>query len=310
MMMMSETLTPPSLLNLRQMNLSTGKKTRLHRLMYSNGPGSGKLMVLPIDQGLEHGPVDFFDEHNGVMGCADPEFQFQLAQKGRFSAIATHIGLAERYYPSYAGRVPLVLKLNGKTCIPNDDNAFSPLTSTVEDAVRLGADAVGYTLFVGSPAQDRDIRQFMEVRRDCERFGMPIIMWAYPRGEDVNKVGGKNSLYAVDYAARVAAELGADVVKVNYPETSDSKRSSYPAPYNDLHLDNLEAARKVVQSAGKTLVIFSGGSRVSHDELYGNVHTAFKSGAVGLIFGRNMWQRPMEEAIEISENVREIFKGY
>jgi len=303
-------MTAPSLLNINQMNLSTGKKARLYRLMYRFGPGNGKLMILPIDQGLEHGPVDFFDENNDVMHCADPEHQFQLAVEGRFSAIATHIGLAERYFPKYAGRVPLVLKLNGKTCIPSDEEAFSPLTSTVEDAVRLGADAVGYTLFVGSPSQDRDIAQFMQVRRECERYGMPIIMWAYPRGRDVDAKGGKNSLYAVDYATRVAAELGADVVKVNYPEINPAKMDSYPAPYNTLRLDDLEAARKVVASAGKTLVIFSGGSRVTHEELYDNVHTAFKSGAVGLIFGRNMWQRPMNEALEISEHVREIFKKY
>ena len=308
--MMTTVLTTPTS-TLDSLNLSTGKKVRLQRLMYQFGPGNGKLMVLPIDQGLEHGPVDFFDDNNNVMACANPDFQYKLAMEGNFSAIALHIGLAEKYYHEYAGKIPLVLKLNGKTCIPSDEEAFSPLTSTVEDAVRLGADAIGYTLFVGSPRQDEDIAQFREVRRECEKYGMPIIMWAYPRGRDVDKKGGKNSLYAVQYAARVAAELGADVVKVNYPEISESKRSTYPAPYNELQYNALEAARSVVNAAGsKTKVIFSGGSKVSHDELYDNVHTAFKSGAIGLIFGRNMWQRPMDEALEITEKVNGIFNQY
>jgi class I fructose-bisphosphate aldolase len=175
----------------------------------------------------------------------------------------------------------------------------------------LGADAVGYTLFVGSPRQDEDLAQFREVRREAEKYGMPIIMWAYPRGKDVDKKGGKNSLYAVQYAARVGAELGADIVKVNYPEISEAKRSTYPAPYNELQYTALEAAQSVVNAAGsKTKVIFSGGSKVSHDELYGNVHTAFQSGAIGLIFGRNMWQRPMDEAVDITKNVHEIFGQY
>lgn len=303
------TLAPPApqkTLTLCEMNMPAGKKARLHRLLYQYGPGNGKLMVLPIDQGLEHGPVDFFDNPP----CGNPEYQFELALKGGYSAIAVHYGLAEKYFQAYAGKLPLVLKINGKTCVPNDDEAFSPLTATVEDAVRLGADAIGYTLFVGSPSQDRDIRQFMEVRREAERYGMPIIMWAYPRGKDINKVGGKNSLYAVDYAARVACELGADVVKVNYPETEEGKRGQYPAPYNELRLSELEAARKVVQSAGKTLVIFSGGSKVDEPQLLQNVRTGLDAGSVGLIFGRNMWQRPMDEALSVSQKVTELMRSY
>ena len=291
---------------LDSLSLSHGKRTRLHRLMYQYGPGNGKLMILPIDQGLEHGPVDFFDNP----ACADPTFQFELALNGNYSAIALHYGLAEKYFEKYAGKVPLVLKLNGKTCVPPDDEAFSPLTATVEDAVRLGADAIGYTLFVGTPQQDRDIRQFMEVRREADRFGLPVIVWAYPRGSYINKKGGKNSLYAIDYAARVACELGADVVKVNYPETNEAVRSVSPAPYNELALNELDAAKKVVASAGKALVIFSGGNKVSEQQLLDNVKVSMESGGVGLIFGRNMWQRPMPEALDVSKKVCDLMAKY
>lgn len=287
------------------MGLPPGKRTRLRRLLYDHGPGGGTLLVLPIDQGLEHGPVDFFSNPEAL----DPAYQFRLARDGRFSAIALHIGLAEKYYPEFAGHVPLILKLNGKTSIPPDTHAFSALTGTVEDAVRLGADAVGYTVYVGSPAQDRDFEQFRSVRADCQRFGMPLIVWAYPRGEAVGQRGGKESLYAVDYAARVALELGADIVKLNYPVASEKDRAS-PPPYDRLALGPDAAFRKVVESAGRCLVLVSGGEKVGDPELLAKVRSSLDAGATGIIFGRNLWQRPWAEALALTRTLHGIFREY
>lgn len=286
-------------------HLSIGKKTRLYNLLYGHGPGNGTLLMLPIDQGLEHGPIDFFVNPPS----ADPEFQCKLALEGGYSGIVFHFGLAEKYMKRYAGKIPLVLKINGKTCVPPDDEAFSTLTGTVEDAVRLGADAIGYTLYVGSPAQDRDFDQFTAVRSEAERLGIPIIVWAYPRGEYIDKKGGKDSLYAIDYAARVACELGADVVKINIPKTDHGKKSEEPGEYKTLSLTWAESIQKVVHSAGKTMVLFSGGSMVSDDELIKNARITMENGATGLIFGRNMWQRPMDQALTISRQVSEMMKG-
>ena len=290
---------------LNRLGLSPGKMTRLKRLLYSHGPGGGTLLVLPIDQGLEHGPVDFFPNPDAL----DPQYQYDLAREGNFSAIALHIGLAEKYFHEYAGDVPLILKLNGKTTIPNDSQAFSPLTGTVEDAVRLGADAVGYTVYVGSPAQDRDFRQLLDVRQDADRFGLPLVVWAYPRGEAIAKKGGREGLYAIDYAARVALELGADVVKVNYPVASE-KDSESPPPYNALRLGPMAAFRKVVESAGRTLVLVSGGEKISDPELLAKVRSSMDAGATGIIFGRNMWQRPREEALRLTREIHAIFREY
>jgi len=290
---------------LARLGLGPGKLTRLKRLLYDHGPGGGTLLVLPIDQGLEHGPVDFFSNPDAL----DPQYQYDLAAEGKFSAIALHIGLAEKYFHEYAGDVPLILKLNGKTTIPGDAQAFSPLTGTVEDAVRLGADAVGYTIYVGSPAQDRDFLQFLEVRQDAQRLGMPLIVWAYPRGEAVSKKGGKESLYAIDYAARVAHELGADVVKLNYPVASEKDADS-PAPYNTLRLPPSEAFRKVVQSAGRSLVLVSGGEKVDDAELLRKVRSSMDAGATGIIFGRNLWQRPKAEALRLTRELHGIFREY
>jgi class I fructose-bisphosphate aldolase len=287
------------------MGLGPGKRTRLKRLLYDHGPGGGTLLVLPIDQGLEHGPVDFFANPDSL----DPKYQYELARDGNFSAIALHIGLAEKYFHEYAGDVPLILKLNGKTGIPSDAQAFSGLTGTVEDAVRLGADAVGYTVYVGSPAQDRDFAQFAEVRAAADRLGMPVIVWAYPRGEAVSKKGGKESLYAIDYAARVALELGADIVKVNYPVPSE-KDSESPPPYNSLKLTAGEAFRKVVESAGRCLVLVSGGEKIGDAELLAKVRSSMDDGATGIIFGRNLWQRPKTEALRLTRELHAIFREY
>src|SRR5215467_4069778 len=210
---------------LADLDLSIGKRTRLHRLLYKYGPANGTLLLLPIDQGLEHGPRDFFPNPP----AKDPEFQLRLAKEGHFSGIVFQYGIAEKYMSQYAGEVPLVLKLNGKTEIPSDKVPISPVIASVEDAVRLGADAVGYTLYVGSARQDEDFKQFRQVREDADRYGLPVIVWAYPRGEAVDAKGGRDSLYAVDYAARTASELGADIIKVNFPQPD--KQDGVPSAY-------------------------------------------------------------------------------
>jgi class I fructose-bisphosphate aldolase len=295
---LSKTIRP----RVDDLDLPVGKKTRLYRIFEEFSPGKGRVMILPIDQGLEHGPVDFFENPH----AANPEYELSLAVEGGFSAIAFHIGLAEKYLKPFAGKIPVILKLNGKTNIPSDAQAFSPLTGTVEDAVRLGADAVGYTLYVGSPAQDRDIRQFMEVRKEAERYGMPVVMWAYPRGEAINAKGGRDSLYAIEYAARVACELGADVVKVNFPKLENEKQKDCPAPYNTLKVSLEEAIQRIVTAAGRTFVIMSGGEKVEDDLLLERVKTALEAGATGVIFGRNLWQRPYTQGLAIAQKISKL----
>ena len=199
---------------LDQLGLGTGKRTRLHRMLYEHGVRNGTAIFLPYDHGLEHGPRDFA----GHPESGDPRHVIRLAVEGGFNGIALQIGLARKFFWEYAGEVPLVLKLNGKTDIPSPADPVSPVNATVEEAVRLGADAVGYTLYVGTPGQERDFAQYLRVREDAERFGMPLIVWSYPRGAAIDAKGGKDSFYAVDYAARTASELGAGMVKVNFPQ--------------------------------------------------------------------------------------------
>jgi fructose-bisphosphate aldolase, class I len=281
--------------------LSPGKRTRLRRLLFEFGPGNGTLMLLPIDQGIEHGPRDFFPNP----ASKDPEYQFRLAAEAGYSALACQIGMAEKYYPDYAGQVPLILKVNGRTDVPPSDEALSTTNSSVEDAVRLGADAVGYTLYVGSPRQDDDLLQLRAVRQDCDRYGMPLVIWAYPRGSAIDKKGGRDSFYAIDYAARLAMEMGADVVKLNMPKLNPDTDKDSPAPYNEMEVTQEEAIRHCVESAGRALVVLSGGSRIDDEKVLEQTRFIMQAGGSGVIYGRNVWQREWSEALEVIEQIKE-----
>ncbi|NUR96670.1 MAG: fructose-bisphosphate aldolase [Kribbellaceae bacterium] len=284
---------------LSELGLSSGKKARLRRILFDHGLQNGTALFLPYDQGLEHGPRDFFANP----ASSDPAYIMNLAKAGEFNGVVLQIGLAEKFFWEYAGEIPLILKLNGKTDIPSDAAALSPVHASVEDAVRLGADAVGYTLYVGSPAQETDFAQYRTIRADAERLGMPLIVWAYPRGEAIEAKGGKDSFYAVDYAARVASELGADVVKVNFPQPS--KRDNVKAPYEEIFTPQ-QAIDGVVRSANRTLVLVSGGERSGDDAMYRKAEHAMDAGGLGLIFGRNVWQRGYDESLAFIDGLKEI----
>ena len=203
--------------------------------------------------------------------------------------------------------MPLILKLNGKTDIPSADQALSPLHASVADAVRLGADAVGYTLYVGTPAAETDFAQYRQVRDEARRLGMPLIVWAYPRGAAIEAKGGKDSFYAVDYAARTASELGADMVKVNFPHPE--KRTAVPGAY-DADFSAGQAIDAVVRSANRTLLLVSGGERAGDEAMLEKARLSMEAGATGLIFGRNVWQRKHRESLAFVTRLQEILAKY
>ncbi|HXZ65926.1 MAG TPA: hypothetical protein VEH05_14380 [Streptosporangiaceae bacterium] len=289
--------------NLDQLGLSTGKKARLHRILYRHGLGNGTAIFLPYDQGLEHGPRDFFANP----AASDPAYVIKLALEGGFNGVAIQIGLAEKFYWDYAGEVPLILKLNGKTDIADTIDPLSPVNASVRDAVRLGADAVGYTLYVGSPAAEHDFRQYLAIRDEARQLGMPLIVWSYPRGTAIDAKGGKDSFYAVDYAARTASELGADVVKVNFPHPE--KQAGVPADYRR-DISPQQAIDAVVASANRTLLLVSGGEKAGDAAMLEKARQSMEAGATGLIFGRNVWQREHSESLRFAAELREILAKY
>jgi len=263
---------------LNQLGLSTGKKARLFRILHQHGLRNGTAIFLPYDQGLEHGPRDFFANQ----AASDPRYIVRLAVEGGFNGIALQIGLAEKFYWDFAGEVPLILKLNGKTEIPTDADALSPLHASVAE-------------------------QFRSVRTDAHALGMPLVVWAYPRGSAVEAKGGKDSFYAVDYAARTASELGADVVKVNFPHPE--KRTGVATTY-DAEFSTQQAVNAVVRSANRTLVLISGGEKAGDDAMLEKARESMEAGATGLIFGRNVWQREHDESLRFVAKLRDILAKY
>ena len=282
-------------LRLDDLELPMGKRARLRRLLYTTGPANGTLLLLLADQALESGPTAF----PAGPGAASPLHAIELAGQGGVSAVAVGIGAAERQYRSYAGRVPLLLKLNGKTSIPPDDEALAPLNATVEDAVRLGADGVVYTLYPGSPAQFEDFTQLSQVRQDCHRFGLPLVVVAAPRGAAIERKGGPESLYALEYAAMAAAELGADLLIIDAPLANPQRDPQMPKPYATLQPAAGEALRRVVAAAGGVPVILQTDGALEPEALLAAARARMEAGASGLVYGHGLWSRPLAEAIDL-----------
>lgn len=291
----------------RSFSYSTGELSRLSAFCRPNGTA----LILPYDQFIEHDCRHL----EAKSDAGNPHYIMQLAREGGYNGVAVHYGVAMRAWSRLEGEIPLILKVNGKTSIPPDGEALSTLTSYVEDGVRIGASAIGYTLYYGSPRQDEDLAQLAAVRRDCERFGLPLVVWAYPRGDAVNAKGGRDTSYMVESATRMAVEMGASVVKANFPKSAGKafQDLNVPGYYKSVEkeLDALsdteqfqERANRVVQAAQGVPVLFSGGSQVSDEDLLKKAEAGVKAGCWGFIFGRNMWKRENASALDITRKVQ------
>ena len=288
---------------------SPGELARVRHLVR----GSGTSLILPYDQFIEHD-----NRHaEAISGAADPDYICKLAVEGGYNAVAIHYGLAKRYWSKLAGKVPLLLKLNGKTSIPDQSEPLSVHTSFVEDAVRMGAVAVGYTMYYGSPRQLEDLPQLAAVREECDRFGMPLVVWAYPRGAAVEEKGGKESSYQIESATRMAVEMGATIIKANLPVDAPEviENKNVPEYYRNLEKELMEMddkarkwerARRVVEAAQGVPVLFSGGSKIGDADLMDNAQACVDAGAFGFIFGRNMWKRENSEALKLTSDFQKM----
>jgi class I fructose-bisphosphate aldolase len=293
----------------RQAAYSTGELARARLLLDDHG----KSLILPYDQFIEHDC-----RHLDAQGdSGNPNYILELARTGGYTGVVLHYGISSRYWARLEGLVPLCLKINGKTGIPSQARAFSALTGSVEDAVRLGAVAVGYTMYYGSPRESDDLPQLAAVRRECERHGMPLIVWAYPRGEDIQKKGGPDSSYAIESATRMAMEMGATIIKSNVPRPAPADfldNAGVPEYYRKLERElkenNEDAMQvrvdRVVAAAQGVPVLFSGGSELNDDDLLYRAEVCIKAGCLGFIFGRNMWKRERSRALEITERLKTL----
>jgi class I fructose-bisphosphate aldolase len=272
--------------------------------------GTGKMVILPVDQGFEHGPARSFAKNPDGY---DPAYHFNLAIESGCNAYAAPLGSLEACAREYAGEIPLILKIN------NSDSLFKPkdapisaLTSSVDDALRLGCCAIGFTIYPGSGERKQMYEEIAIATRAAKSAGLPVVLWAYPRGAELSK-DGETAIDVVAYAAQISAQLGANIIKVKPPskhiEQGDAKKV-YEA--QGIRVDKLsDRTRHVVESAfnGRRIVIFSGGEAKGTQELLDEVRELARGGAFGSIMGRNAFQRPKEEAIQLLRQVMDIFAG-
>ncbi len=228
----------------------------------------GKAMYLAYDHGMEHGPEDF------NLRNVDPEHIFDLALEGEYQGIIVHHGLAHKYYYGPYKDVPLIVKLNAKNDLP-DINPISRPFCSVSRAVKLGADAVGYTIYDGSPAETEMFQEFGQIVEEAHDYGLPVIAWMYPRGPEIQD---ERSTEITAYSARLALELGADLVKLKYN-------------------GNPKGFEWVVENAGRTKVLLSGGHKIDDRQLLETVSDVMEAGATGLAVGRNVWKHPKPHSI-------------
>ena len=285
-----------------------GLLTNLARLLNTGTlAGTGKMVILPVDQGFEHGPARSFQPNPAGY---DPDYHAQLAIDSGCNAYAAPLGFLDAVAGKLNGEIPLILKLNNSDSLSKVEPQ-SALTGSVKDAVRLGCVAIGYTIYPGSPARNAQYQDLRDLILEAKGYGLPTVLWAYPRG-NLSK-DGETAIDVVAYAAQISAQLGAHVIKVKPPkdflEQPEAKKvfEKYQIPTKTM----ADRVKHVVQSAfnGKRIVIFSGGEAKETPALLEEIKGIRDGGGFGSIMGRNAFQRPRAESIQLLKDVMTVFKS-
>lgn len=272
--------------------------------------GTGKMVILPVDQGFEHGPARSFAPN--PLGY-DPSYHFQLAIESGCNAYAAPLGFIEMGAREFAGDIPLILKLNNSDTLYSPKDPKSTVTGSVDDALKLGCAGIGFTIYPGSSLRGDMYLELKELTEEAKAKGLAVVVWSYPRGTSMSKEG-ETAIDVIAYGAHIAAQLGAHIVKVKPPtehiEQAEAKKvyEKYKIPVATL----AQRVKHVVQSTfnGKRIVIFSGGVAKSDQEVMDEVRGLAEGGAFGSIMGRNAFQRPKSDAIALLKNVQDTFKNY
>ncbi len=286
-----------------------GVKANLARIMNTGRlAGTGKFVILPVDQGFEHGPARSFAPNPAGY---DPRYHVELAIEAGCNAYAAPLGFIEHVASDYAGDIPFILKLNNSDCLTKGFEPCSAITGSVEDALRLGCAAIGYTIYPGSGARNEQYENLRELILEAKAVGLPSVVWSYPRGAGLSK-DGETAVDVAGYAAQIAAQLGAHIIKVKPPKKHlEVKEAAATFEKTGIPIDTLaDRVREVVRSAfgGRRIVIFSGGEAKGSDEVLKEVAELAAGGAFGSIMGRNAFQRPKKEAIELLHAVMDLYK--
>ncbi len=289
---------------------NAGTKTNLARMLRSGRlGGTGKLVILPVDQGFEHGPARSFAPNPPGY---HPHYHFQLALDAGCNAYAAPLGFLEAGAADFAGQIPLILKLNNHDVLHEDKDPLPSVTGGVKDALRLGCSAVGFTIYPGSAHCNIMYQQLREIAAEAKEHGLAVVVWSYPRGSSLSKEG-ETAIDVVAYAAQIAAQLGAHVIKVKLP-TAHVEQAAAKKVYESAQIPIKTLAERVahvVQSAfnGRRIVIFSGGAKSEDKHVFEEVRAIRDGGGFGSIIGRNSFQRPKAEAIAFLHTIMDIYAG-
>ncbi len=287
-----------------------GTRTNIARILnHGRLGGSGRVVILPVDQGFEHGPARSFAPNAPAY---DPRYHFELALAAGCNAYAAPLGFIEAGAADYAGDIPLILKLNNSDTLFSGSDPCSALTGSVDDALRLGCVAIGFTISPGSAARNEMYAQIRALGEEARRKGLAVVVWSYPRGSGLSKEG-ETAIDVVAYAAQIAAQLGAHLIKVK-PPTAHIEQAAAKKVYEKERIPIATLAdrvRHVVQSAfdGRRIVIFSGGEAKETSAIFDEVRAIRDGGGFGSIIGRNSFQRPRDEAVKFLHTVMDIYAG-
>ncbi len=270
--------------------------------------GTGKMVILPVDQGFEHGPARSFAKNPAGY---DPLYHYQLAIDAGCNAYAAPLGFLEAGARQFAGRIPTILKLNNSDSLYSGEDPKSAVTGSVNDALRLGCAAVGFTIYPASMERNEMYQEISDIAEEAKASGLAVVVWSYPRGSGISSKG-ETAVDVVAYAAQIAAQLGAHIIKVKPPTDHielDAARKVYES--EKIPIATLEQRiQHVVQSAfgGRRITIFSGGAAKGTDAVLEEIRGLAKGGSFGSIIGRNSFQRPKKEAIELLQTIMGIYK--
>jgi class I fructose-bisphosphate aldolase len=290
---------------------NAGVKTNLARILnHGTLKGTGKCLILPVDQGFEHGPARSFAVNPPGY---DPRYHFELAIEAGCNAYAAPLGFLEAGAADFAGDIPLILKLNNHDVLYDEKDPAPAVTASVRDALRLGCAAVGLTIYPGSSRCKVMYEQAREIGEEAKRHGLAVVIWSYPRGSQLSK-DGETAMDVVAYAAQIAAQLGAHIIKVKLP-TEHLEQAAAKKVYETQQVPiktPAERVRHVVQSAfnGRRIVIFSGGATKEDDKaLFEEIRAIRDGGGFGSIMGRNSFQRKKADALQFLRTITGIYAG-
>ncbi|MFT6106690.1 MAG: class I fructose-bisphosphate aldolase [Rickettsiales bacterium] len=288
-----------------------GTKTNLARiLMAGKLSGTGKMLILPVDQGFEHGPVRSFAVNPAAY---DPHYHYKLAIDAGLNAFAAPLGMLECGADTFAGAIPTILKVNSSNSLHDGGSApYQATTGSVKDAIRLGCSAIGFTIYPGSDAAFEMIEEIREMAEEAKAHGLAVVIWSYPRGGELSKQG-ETAIDICAYGAHMAALIGAHIIKVKLPTAVlENLEALKVYDKEDIQVGTLEQrVAHVVKCCfdGRRIVVFSGGGAKGEESLYNEAKEIYRGGAHGGIIGRNVFQRPRHDALIMLNKIIKIYQG-